>query len=151
MDAKGIFDTLAGLAQASGVFNSVLTHEPKSAPQLQDQVTLALWASPMRPIDSSGLASVSMRWDISGRIFYSAFQEPVDEIDSRLMSAAGTYLAALCANFTLGGLVRNVDIFGQEGDRLEAVPGYLEQDKKIFRVVDLRIPLLLNDEYPEVP
>lgn len=150
MDARGIFNALISHAMGTGVFAHVNGHEPKSAPTLADQINLALFGGPIRPVQSSGLASVSVRWEIAGRIYKNAFSEPADDVDPELAIAATTYLAELIGDYTLGGLVRHVDIFGSDGEPLEAVPGYMEQDRKIFRVMDLRIPVIINDLWEEV-
>lgn len=145
MDAKLILEKMASLGQETGLFGNVLMHEPKSAPAIAESVTLALIAGPLTPIESSGLNSASLRWEVTGRIFKSALTEPADEIDPALVTTAQTYYAALCGAFTLGGLVRCIDIWGMDGDKLAATPGYMEQDKFVFRTMDLVIPLLLND------
>lgn len=148
MDPKAIFDALTGLGSSTGVFSSVNGVEPTSAPVSGDAVHLALWSGAIRPAQSSGLNSASIRWEIQGRIYTNGFKETAD--DSAIGIAAVAFLAAISNSYTLGGLVRQVDIFGQEGDGLEATPGYLEQDKKVYRVMDLRIPLIINDVLDEV-
>jgi hypothetical protein len=150
MDARGIFNALISHAQGTGVFTNVNGHEPKSAPSLADQVNLALFGGPIVPVQSSGLNSVSVRWQIDGRVFMNAFSEPADDIDPEIAIATATYFAALVGDFTLGGLVRHIDVFGSDGEPMEATPGYMEQDKKVFRVMDLRIPLIINDLWEEV-
>jgi len=149
-DARLVMGKLISLGMETGLFTNVNGHEPKSAPQLGDAVTLALMAGPVTTIASSGLKSASMRWQIDGRIFFNAFSEPADDIDPAIINATMTYFQALVGNFTLGGLVRCVDIYGMDGDKLNAQPGYMEQDKKVFRTMDLMIPLLLNDQLDEV-
>lgn len=145
MDAKAIMSYLISKGLATGLFANVNGHEPQSAPSIQGDMTLALIAGPLTTIESSGLNSASMRWEITGRIFTSANSKPADDIDPNVVTAAQTYLASLAAAFTLGGLVRCIDIWGMDGDKLSATPGYLEQDKMVFRTMDLMIPLLLND------
>lgn len=152
MNSKTIMDALVSYGQRCGMFTTVLGHEPKSAPVVdREAVTLALFAGPLEPAVSSGLTSASIRWEIAGRIYLSAFTEPADDIDPLVTDATVAYLAMLCANYSLGGLIRCVDIFGSDGDKLLATPGYVEQDKKVFRSMDLRIPLIINDVMPEVP
>lgn len=144
-------DALISYGQSCGMFTTVLGHEPKSAPVVdREAVTLALFSSTIGPA-RSGLASTSLRWEIGGRIYLSAFTEPADDIDPLVVDASVAYLAILCANYSLGGLIANVDIRGADGDPLLATPGYIEQDQKVFRSMDLRIPLIINDVMPEVP
>ena len=145
MDEVAIMSKLTSLGQATGVFAAVEGHEPNSAPALQGALTLGLWAGPLTTIREGGLNSSSMRWEIQGRIYISAWGEPQDDIDPAIVSAAASFLAALAGAFTLGGLVRCIDMYGMSGDRLVAIPGYVEQDKKVYRAMDLMIPLLIND------
>lgn len=149
MNSKAIMEKLISYGQRCGMFTTVLGHEPKSAPVVdREAVTLALFSGPIGHA-RSGLASTSLRWEIQGRIYLSAFTEPADDIDPMVTDATVAYMAMLCANYSLGGLIANVDIRGSDGDPLDAVPGYVEQDKKVFRSMDLRIPLIINDVMPE--
>lgn len=145
LDASGILNGMKTAAQSLGVFDQVLLHEPKSAPQLGNAVTLALWSGPIRTIQSSGLNSVSLRWEIHGRVFHSAFTEPADDIEVAVASAAVAYYTSLLGGFSLGGLIRCVDVYGSDGEELSCDDGYIEQDSKVFRCYELRIPLLIND------
>lgn len=145
MDAKAIMDKLISLGMETGLFANVNGHEPQSAPSIQGDMTLALVAGPITTIESSGLNVASLRWEITGRIFTSAQSKPADDIDPNVVTASVAYLTSLAGAFTLGGLVRCVDIWGMDGDKLSATPGYLEQDKMVFRTMDLIIPLLIND------
>jgi len=58
---------------------------------------------------------------------------------------------AYCGDFTLGGLVRQVDIRGAHGAGLSARAGYLEQDSAVFRVFTISVPLIVNDLWKEAP
>jgi hypothetical protein len=146
MDAAAILDKLVSLGQETGLFDEVLGHEPNSAPALQDALTLAVWAGPVAPIgEQSGLNSASLRWEMQGRVYISAWGEPQDAIDPRIVSATTSYFSSLAGSFTLGGLVRCIDLYGMSGDGMRAVPGYIEQDKKVYRAMELLIPLLVND------
>lgn len=152
VDAKAIMEELRSLGQSTGLFDAVLIHEPKSAPVVSAGVlTLALFSGPMTPITSSGLNSVSLRWQVNGRVYRSGLGEPADDIDPEVVNATSLYLAALAGSFTLGGRVRCIDMYGSDGEPLKAESGYLEQDQKIFRCMELEIPLLINDVWELVP
>jgi hypothetical protein len=137
-------------AQKLGIFDAVLTHEPLSAPAVGGAVTYSMWLTSYLPITSSGTASVSMRLLMSGRLYFSAMSRPSDAIDAKVLAHADALLTAYCGDFTLGGLVRQVDIFGQHGAPLGVQFGYVTQDSKVFRTADLTLPLLINDVYAEV-
>lgn len=137
-----------------GYFETVNGHEPKRAPQTGG-LTAAVWMDRLTPIPSSGLASTSVRVTIQGRIFTSMLSEPQDAIDPAMSRALFAWLAAVYGDLQLRGpaggapLARNVDVRGQHGVPLDAVAGYIEQDKKLFRVYTITIPYLVNDVFEE--
>ena len=145
LDTKAILTKLAGIGKQTGLFVKVDKFEPRGQPG--NGVTLFLISGPMRAITSSGLNNASLRWQIDGRLYTPMNSEPAAELDAVLTGAAAKYLEALCAQFTLGGLVRCIDVFGSDGEPLSATPGYLEQNDKVFRVVTLEIPLLINQQW----
>lgn len=152
VNTAGLLSGLQTMGQSSGKFEQVMLHEPKSAPSAGG-LTLCFWLDKVVPFaEGSGLASVSMAAVVNGRIYVKFLAEPEDAIDSILAGAADDLMSQLCSGFTLGGLVRNVDIFGESFDRgLELDYGYITQDGTVFRVADLVIPLILNDVYVEAP
>lgn len=149
LDAAGTFDKLVTYASLTGLFDAVITHEPKSAPTLGG-FTFAIWFNRMHPTQSSGLNSMSVRLEFQARIYSSMLQEPMDATDVRCLSIAGSLFSALAQGFTLGGAVREVDLFGETGDPLNAIAGYLSQDNKLYRVVDILIPVIVDDIATEV-
>lgn len=151
INSKQIFALIGDTARATGLFDSVIGHEPKSAPQLTQRPTYAYWLGPIRSIQSSGLTSVSVRLEVIGRVFINAFQEPADSIETDACAVVDRLAELYCGDFELGGNARMIDIFGSEGDPLSLTPGYMEIDKKFFRVVDLMIPILINDAWTESP
>jgi hypothetical protein len=59
-------------------------------------------------------------------------------------------MAAYSGDFELGGNVRNVDLLGQASEGLTAQAGYLEQDGKLYRVMTINLPLIVNDVWNQV-
>lgn len=145
LDTKAILAKLASIGKAAGLFVKVSKFEPRGQPG--NGVTLSLISGPMRPIASSGLNNASLRWQIDGRVYLPMNYEPQEDADSLLTAAAAKYLEALCGQFTLGGLVRCVDVFGSDGEPLSATPGYIEHNDKLYRVITLEIPLLINQQW----
>lgn len=129
-------------AKASGRFERSMAHEPKSAPG--NGLSLAVWLDSLRPT-ISGLDSTSARLVLNVRLYQNMLADPQDTIDTRLLDAVDVLMAAYTGDFTLGGLVRNVDLLGADGDPLSANVGYMELDGKMFRVVAIILPLQIND------
>lgn len=139
-----ILSAVSSHALASGYFERVNTHEPKSAPG--NGLSVAIWVQNIGPArGASGLSSTTVLLTFNARIFQSMLSDPQDMIDPNLMKALDALMAAYSGDFTLGGTVRNVDLLGQFGPGLGAEAGYIEQDKKLFRVITITLPLVVND------
>lgn len=150
LGASGILAAVESHALASGRFDRVNRHEPKSAPG--NGLSAAIWVQSLRPVaTASGLASTSARLELSERVYVGMLAEPQDDIDTRILEAIDTLMAAYSGDFDLGGLVRNVDLLGEHGDPLSADAGYLEQDKKLYRVMVITLPLIINDLWGQAP
>jgi len=150
VDIIGITDALISHALASGMFSNVSGFEPKSAPGTG--LTAALWLDSLTPIPAaSGLSATAARLTFRLRIYTSMLSEPQDAIDPEVLTATQVLIVAYSGDFTLGGLVRNVDLLGAHGQSLSAQAGYLNQDGRLMRVMDLTIPLVINDIATQAP
>lgn len=149
MDTNAIIDAAASHAMTLGLFERVNKHEPKNAPG--NGLTCAIWGGRITPINSSGLASTSVRLLLNVRLYSSMLQEPADMIDPNLTAACDTLMAAYAGDLTLGAQVRTVDVRGIHGVPMEAVDGYLSQDNRLYRVYTITLPLLINDAWTEAP
>jgi regulator of RNase E activity RraA len=67
------------------------------------------------------------------------------------MECVDTLMEAYTGDFTLDGLVREVDLLGQHGVPLSCLAGYLTIDKKMMRVVDINVPLIVSDAWSQIP
>jgi hypothetical protein len=52
-------------------------------------------------------------------------------------------------NFDFGGVIRNVDLLGITGRQLRYDAGYFEDETAKYRVVDITIPCIVNDIWPQ--
>lgn len=149
MDVDGIISALTSMASASGKFDNVQGSEPKNAPGAG--VTGAFWFTALDPVQAmSGLASTSIRLVMTLRIYTPSVSEPADAIDPQVISAAGAMFTALSGAFTLGGLVEEIDLLGAYGEPLSGRPGWLPfGDGVKYRTVDILIPIIVTDEYPQ--
>jgi hypothetical protein len=139
-----IMDAATSHAQATGWFDQVTGHEPKSAPGRG--IACAVFVRRARPVSArSGLSSTSACVELSVRVYMNMLHEPQDEIDPTIISAVDDLMAAYTGDYTLGGLVSNVDLLGAHGPDLRAEAGYISIDNKVFRSVDITLPLIVND------
>jgi ATP phosphoribosyltransferase regulatory subunit HisZ len=145
-----VFDKVISFALATGDFDSVNGHEPKSAPG--NGITCAVWAQMIEPIRAGGLAMTSGRVTLEQRIYTNFIQQPFDAIDPNVMAAVANLMDAYSGDFNFGGdaEVRNVDLLGAYGTALSAQAGYIDIDKKIYRVMTLTVPVIINDMFAQV-
>lgn len=139
-------DRIASTAAASGHFDIVLRHEPKSAPT--GELTFSTWIGEIQPVaEVSGLDVTSCRVPMYGRIWRSMLAEPQDEIDTRIAKAASYMLAQLTGALEIDGAW--IDLKGAHGAPLGAPLGYIEADRTMFRVADILIPFICPDVFDQ--
>jgi hypothetical protein len=149
VDIKGILDQLQSKALASGKFARVNMSEPKSAPG--SGITMAIWLTWFGPAPAdSGLAQTTMVIRFMMRLYTPMLMENPDEIDPALLDATSEMFNVMSGDFDLGGAVRNVDLLGATGVPLSGQSGYLNQDGKLMRIMDITVPLVVNDVYDQV-
>jgi len=145
-----ITDAVLSHVSASGWFDRANGHEPKNAPG--KGLSAAVWLQAVAPISGrSGLAVTSARIELSVRVSMPMLHEPQDEIDPTLLSAVDALLTAYSGDFTLGGLVEEVDLLGAYGSPLGAQAGYLTQDQIAYRVMTITLPVVIDDCFPQAP
>lgn len=148
LDINGLLNAVVSHAMASGHFERVNQHEPENPPGYG--LTCAVWANRITALRSSGLDSVTALVAFNVRVFSHMF-DPPDAIDPTVIAAVDALCAAYAADFTLGGLVRQVDLLGAHGQPLDVRAGYLQQDGAKYRVMDIALPCIVNDLWTEAP
>lgn len=146
-----ILNAITSHAQAAGLFERVNGHEPKNAPG--KGLTAAVWIQRIEPLAmASGLAATSARLIVNVRIYSPMLMEPQDAIDPNIADAVSALFTAYSGDFDLGSVtgVRNIDLLGQFGSALQAEAGYLEQDKTVYRVMTITLPVIVNDTWEQV-
>lgn len=149
LDAVSIVTAAESHAETLGVFERVVTNEPKNPPG--NGTSCAIWADQMGPVSAaSGLSSMSAQIVLMVRVMKPFLSQPYGRIDTDMMTAVDTLMRSYSTGFTLGGLVRNVDLLGQHGVALRGRAGYVTIDKTVFRLFDITLPLIINDLWDEV-
>jgi hypothetical protein len=147
---SAVLDPIVSHAMSLALFERVNQHEPKNAPG--NGLSCAVWVDRIFPAPAaSGLACTSVMVLFNVRIYSSMLQEPQDMIDPNLIDAVDALMTAYSADFDLGGTVRNIDLLGQFGVALSALAGYLNQDNKMYRVMTIALPVVVNDIWPQSP
>jgi hypothetical protein len=143
---SAIMNAVTSHAAASGHFDRVGSHEPKNAPG--KGLSAAVWVDRIEPIPRvSGLATSGALVVLNVRVYTNMLADPPDSIDPNLVAAVDALIGAYSGDFELGGNVRNVDLLGSYSSGLGAQAGYLEQDGKLFRVMTISVPLVINDAW----
>lgn len=148
-DFQALIDAVASDALETGVFDAVNTHEPKTPPG--NGMTCSIWAADIHPVTSSGLGAVSYLVVLTARIQTPTVQQNPDQIDPLIMTATGTLMVQFAGGFTLGGTVREIDLIGQHSSGLSAKPGYITPNNIVYRVMDVSVPIIVNDLLVEAP
>lgn len=138
-------DALQSVALASGWFDAVNGEEPKSPPG--QGLTCAVWPQDLAPAQGgSGLASTTIRLPFTQRLYMGITSEPGDEITPYMIDACDDVMAAYSNDFTLNGLIKQIDLLGTYGDPLSFKAGYQRVESGAeFRVIDITVPLIVND------
>lgn len=142
---RGVLATVLDVVAKTGKFEAVIGYEPLSAPT--ERLTAAVFiADEWAPIaESSGLAAADARLVVMVRIMRRALTEPIGDVDLDALEAADAVMDALCADFTLGDSVRQIDVLGNSGQQLSVQPGWATIDKTIFRLMDITVPVEINN------
>lgn len=150
LDITTILSAVQSQALALGYFDAVNGSEPLSPPP-SPGLTCAVWVEEIGPAaGGSGLSSTSSRLALFVRLYTSMRTDPPDAIDPALMTALDALMAAYSGHFTLGGLVRDVDLLGAYGNPLAARAGYIVESGVEFRVMTITLPLIVNDLWQQV-
>ncbi len=140
------------MGTAQDVFDAVNTAEPKSAPG--SGVTCSIWVQSIGPIVDSGLASTSVRLELSVRIYKSMISPDDDRIDPTMTAAMLSLMEDYSGDFalsiiTVAPTVRMIDLLGAHGTPLSADSGYISIDNGLYRVLTLTVPIILNDVWTQ--
>ncbi|MET0916718.1 MAG: hypothetical protein ABWY81_11030 [Jiangellaceae bacterium] len=142
--ANQLYSKMAAL----GYFANTEMHEPKSAPQ--GDLTVAVFVQQMQPESSaSGLDATSFRIEYTARIYKPFKSAPEGLIDINIGMAAAAVIGALSGDFDLAGTVRNVVLLGGNSAALGAVAGYQTIDSTVYRIMDITIPVVINDAFDQ--
>lgn len=149
LDIDSLLDSVVSHAMASGRFERVNQFEPDNAPG--HGLACGVWVDRITALRTSGLNSVTTLVVFNVRIYGSMQSDPPDAIDPNMVKAADALGAAYSGDFTLGGLVRSIDLLGAHGEPFDVRAGYLSMDGTRFRVMTITLPTVVNDLWTEAP
>jgi hypothetical protein len=147
LDIGGVLDNLVSHAMQTGLFETV--NEFKVDEPGPGGITLGIWSDDITPLKSSGLAATSVRITFKVRLFSSTEAAPESYLERAMVDAASALLTAYSGDFDLGGEARNIDLLGSAGEPLSANAHYMNLSGVIYRVMDITVPVLLNDVWDQ--
>jgi hypothetical protein len=149
LTAQDLVDNVVSVAQASGLFDRVNAYEPKQAPG--NGLTASVWVQSIAPhAQVSGLDVTSARVEFTMRLYTNMLADPEETIDPNLMNATSQMMNLFTGDFTLGNSVFAVDLLGMAGVPLTARAGYVDVGGKLFRIMDITVPLIVADVWTQV-
>lgn len=139
---------LVDLVNGVGGWGDVIQHEPLSAPDAPGVIACIFPTDPVQALaESSGLAAADARMPVMIRLLRNALAEPQDERETDLIDAYDRLMTALLGALTLNGAVRAIDALGESGEALAGEWGYVTIDRTTFRLIDLTVPLMINNTW----
>lgn len=151
IQSQDLIDRIASHAMTLGLFDRVNQHEPKNAPGRG--LTCAIWIDRIEPARGrSGLASTSARVVFNVRVYTSMLQDPQDAIDPSVMEAVDLLIDAYTGDFQLGDDTRWLDLLGAtQGHELMAQSGYININNKVYRVMTMVVPAIVENAWTQAP
>jgi hypothetical protein len=151
LNAAALFAAVTSKAQALGIFDAVAGHEPVSPPP-ETGLYAAAWASDLTTVPRrSGQATTSARLEITIRVYRNAGQVTLidgDSVDPAILDAVDQLIGALIGDFDLGEGVE-LDVLGAHGAGIGAKAGWMRQDTAQVRVMDVTVPIISDDLWPQ--
>lgn len=148
LSIDAITTALGDHAATLGVFETVSGHEVKNPPTSGVSAEIFIANFELVP-GRSGLAVASTKLLYTVRLRTSFNTKPADAADSNLMRAVDALMTAYCGDFDLEGLITAVDLLGAAGTAISGRSGYIDQAGKLDRIVEITLPLIVDDVWTE--
>lgn len=151
LNLASIITAVAAHAVTTGLFDRVQYAEQINRPN--NGLQFEAWLDAAGPAPGmSGLAATSGRVALIARLTIPIARDRQTEIDTDMAAAVGALFAAYSGDFTLGGLVTQVDLLGAHGVPLSGRGGALAGppgSKSGYRNFDITLPVIVNDLWPQ--
>lgn len=151
LDLGTLTDALKTHAAASGLYEAVSGHAVITA----HGPGLAWWCMVEKMFPYAGGSGLNT---VTACVVYKIMTtlndsttDPQDLVDPAVANAADALLRLYLGDFTLGGLIRNVDVFGAAGTPLVAQAGWMTLDAARYRAMIITLPLIVNNLWDEAP
>ena len=79
------------------------------------------------------------------RFYHRYLNEDPEEVENILNAVVSLFAEALAGDLDLGSTIRNTDFAGQYGEPLSST--WFNQENLKYRIVEMRIPLIIDDSF----
>lgn len=156
LDATLLAAWLTTHATAVVEVDRVLGFEPKSNAQIGDGTVLACWVANLRVIpERSTLAMSAGRADWTLRLHRNGLGDATEMATTErvILDATSALFAAYHAEINVSGVGGPEDGWfdpaGMTGEPISAPSGYMDIDKRLYRVVTISIGIVIDDAWPQ--
>jgi len=139
---KTTLQAIESYLAASGYFVHTQVAEPKSPPP--EGLSAAVYMSDVA-VHQVTLGTTIERHVPIIRLYKQMLAEPAADIEFEMALAVQQVTSDLLGEYDLGTTVRNVDAGGETGAPMSARWGYVDVGGTMFRVVDIVVPLIVDD------
>ena len=135
-DIATSMQTIKGHLMASGLFDTVMIGEPKSAPG--SGLTASVFMERVA-VEELTLDKTIELHEVVVRFYTPELQQPTPIREDRLEKAVGSIEKAWFGDFTFGGTIRNIDIADLVWEF-----GHVDIDRTEYRTVEVTLPLIVD-------
>jgi len=140
---KNTLESIQGYCRASGHFGNVMIGEPKSPPS-GIKPTAAIFMT------SANVVQLMMDGDtleshvVTLRIYRDMLEDSVEIAETTLAAAISSISEDLLGDYDLGGTINHIDAAGIHGQDFSMTWGYISISDKMYRTVDIMIPVIVD-------
>jgi len=146
LNLRSIQSALLDHALSSGLFAAVGTENPDSI--VGNGLTATLYLASIGPLPViSGLSTTSTR--VEFRLMITSPLNGDEDMDLKLLEAVDQMIESYSGEFTLGGLIRNIDVLGANGSPLSGEGAYIRVNQVNTRVFEIVVPCIVNDVWSQ--
>ena len=141
---KSTLQAVESYLLASGYFGSnVAVGEPKQ-PVAGAELSAAIFMGSTTVAETT-LTKIIEQHMVTIRIYRDMLAEPTESIEFELGEVSSDIQSDLIGDYDLGETIRNIDIAGIYGAGMGATWGYVDLGGKMYRIVDISLPLIVDD------
>ena len=144
---KNSLDAIASHISRTGYVNDVRIGEPTSPPDAVDKMHAAIYMTSASVAELTLSTTIELHV-VTVRLYRrAAFGQGDDagQVESEMALALSQISSNLIGEFDLGGTLRAIDSGGQYGTGYSATWGYVQLSSTVYRIIDITIPLIVDD------